>query len=102
MGLHVESTDGFFQWDQVMIGGLERKQIVEFGSIVLDSPLKYTHPPGSRIERLPQGWALYRFTWTKLRSGTRPLERAQIGEVLLRYQGARLDLSAATAHVLDG
>jgi len=100
--LQVETTAGFFKWDQVLIGGAERKQLVGFGSFLLDSPLTYSYPLGTKVERLPQGWALYRFTWTKLRSGQRPVERVQLGEVLFRYKGARLDLSQATAHTLDG
>lgn len=52
--LEVVSEDGFVVGDTVVISGggnSETRAIAGFGSIVLDSPLEYTYPAGSRISK---------------------------------------------------
>lgn len=49
MILQVASQNGFAPGQQINIGGLEVNSIAGFGSIVLTSPLKLSHPAGAPV-----------------------------------------------------
>jgi len=50
--IEVEHANGFEIGDKITIGGKEKHTITAFGSIVLRSPLRHDHPPGSEIVKV--------------------------------------------------
>jgi len=49
----VKDTMGFAVGDVIIIDGHEQHQIVGFGSIILDTPLRHSYPPDVEIVRAP-------------------------------------------------
>jgi hypothetical protein len=50
--LQVEAQTGFNVGDYILVGGKEKKKIVGFGSIMLDSPLQNSYPVGTTIAQV--------------------------------------------------
>jgi len=50
--IDVPSHEGFALGDTILVGGIEERTIVAFGSLVLDRPLEQSHPSGVEIRKL--------------------------------------------------